>query len=286
LTNIFSILLIFSQIFFLIIKKKKIYSLSSIISIFFWYIIDYKYISSIFEKSLKVFNISDTINLHFLVGYYFNIYFGGVFLGGLILIFSLFYLKNIKKIINDNILFCIISIFITYFAPVIYSIIKNPILRPRYIIFIVPIIIIYFCYIIFKIEEKFIKKIFISVVIISSLINIFHFKPIIFKPDSYSAIKVIANSNNKFLLIKPDSNYFYNYFTNLSFAKKEEIIFINKNQILDKNFFWSICLNNPRFATNYRTDDKNCLLNPYYKSHKIFEIKKVPDYILILYKKN
>jgi uncharacterized membrane protein len=286
LTNIFSILLIFSQIFFLIIKKKKIYSLSSIISIFFWYIIDYKYISSIFEKSLKVFNISDTINLHFLVGYYFNIYFGGVFLGGLILIFSLFYLKNIKKIINDNILFCIISIFITYFAPVIYSIIKNPILRPRYIIFIVPIIIIYFCYIIFKIEEKFIKKIFISVVIISSLINIFHFKPIIFKPDSYSAIKVIANSNNKFLLIKPDSNYFYNYFTNLSFAKKEEIIFINKNQILDKNFFWSICLNNPRFATNNRTDDKNCLYNPYYNSHKILEIKKVPDYILILYKKN
>lgn len=286
LTNIFSILLTFSQIFFLIIKKKKVYSLSSITSIFFWYIIDYKYISSIFEKSLKAFNISDTINLHFLVGYYFNIYFGGVFLGGFVLIFSLFYLKNIKKIINDNILFCIISIFITYFAPVIYSIIKNPILRPRYIIFIVPIIIIYFCYIIIKIDEKFIKKIFISVVIISSLINIFYFKPIIFKPDSYAAIKVIANSNNKFLLVKPDSNYFYNYFTNLSFAKKEEIIFINKDQIIDKNFFWSICLNNPRFATNYRTDDKNCLLNPYYKSHKIFEIKKVPEYILILYKKN
>ena len=76
LANIFAILLIFSQFVFLIIKKKKINSISAIISIFFWYIFDFKYISSIFEKNLKVFNISDTVNLHFLVGYYFNIYFG------------------------------------------------------------------------------------------------------------------------------------------------------------------------------------------------------------------
>ncbi len=286
LTNIFAILLIFSQFFFLIIKKKKIHSVSAIISIFFWYIFDFKYITSIFEKSIKIFNISDTLNLHFLVGYYFNIYFGGVFLGGLIIFYCLFYLKNIKKIINDNILFCIISIFITYSAPVIYSIIKNPILRPRYIIFIVPIIIIYFCYIIFTIEQKFFKKIFIFTIIVSGLINIFQFKPIIYKPDTKAAIKLIANSNNSFLLIRSDNNLFYNYFINLSLAKKKNIIFINEKQILDKNFFWSICLNNPRFATNDRTDDKNCLLNPYYKSHKILKITRVPDYILILYKKN
>ena len=145
----------------------------------------------------------------------------GIFLGGFVLFFCFFFLKNIKKIINDNILFCIISIFITYFAPVIYSFVKNPILRPRYIIFIVPIIIIYFCYIIFKYEGKFVKKIFISIVIISSLINIFQFRPIIFKPDTQAAIKLIANSNNKFLLVKTDSNFFYNYLTNLSFAKKK-----------------------------------------------------------------
>ncbi len=284
MTNIFSILLICSQLFFLVIKK-KIYSIFAIISILFWYIIDYKYISTIFEKSSKVFNISETINLHFLVGYYFNIYFGGVILGGLILAFCLFYLKNIKKIINDNILFCIASIFITYFVPVIYSVIKNPILRPRYIIFIVPIIIIYFCYIIFKLKKKFFQKILIFIVIVGTLINFFQFKPIIPKPDTKAAIKLIANSNNSFLLIKSDNNLFYNYFVNLSLAKKKKLIFINKNQILDKNFFWSICLNNPRFATNDRTDDKNCVLNPYYKSHTILEITRVPDYILTLYKK-
>jgi hypothetical protein len=194
-------------------------------------------------------------------------------------------LKNIKTIINDNILFCILAIFITYFIPVIYSVLKNPILRPRYIIFIVPIIIIYFCYIIFKLEKKFIKNIVISIVVAYSLINIFQFKPIIFKPDTKAAIKLISSSNNKFLLVKSENDLFHNYLINLYLVKKENINFINTNQILKTNSFWSICLNNPRFATNSRSDDKNCLLNPYYKSHKILEIKKVPDYILILYKK-
>lgn len=287
LTNIFSILLIFSQIIFLIFKKNKqtIYFISALVSILIWYIIDYKYIYSIFEKSLKIFNIADTINLNFLIGYYFNIYFGSIILGGLILIFCFFYLKNIKKILNENILFCIIAIFVTYLVPVVYSVLKNPILRPRYIIFIVPIIIIYFCYIIFKVEKKFIKNVVIFFVMSYSLINIFQSKPIIFKPDTEAALKLISNSNNKFLLIKSENDLFYNYLNNLYLIKKKNINLINNNQILETNFFWSICLNNPRFATNSRTDDKNCLLNLHYKSHKILEIKRVPDYMLILYQK-
>lgn len=287
LTNIFSILLVFSQIIFLLFKKNKkiIYFIYALVPVLISYIIDYKYISSIFEKSLKLFYISDTINLHFLIGYYFNIYFGSIILGGLILIFCFFYLKNIKKILKDNIFFCIITIFVTYFVPVIYSVLSNPILRPRYIIFIVPIIIIYFCYIIFKIEKKFIKNVIIFFVIAYSLINIFQSKPIILKPDTEAALQLISNSDNKFLLIKSENDLFYNYLINLYLIKKRSIKLINNDQILKTNFFWSICLNNPRFATNSGTDDKNCLLNPYNKSHKILEIKRVPDYMLILYKK-
>jgi len=283
LTNIFAILLIFSQFFFLIIKKKKIQSISAIISFFFWYLLDFKYISSIFEKSYS-FNISDTINFNFLVGYYFNIYFGNIFLGGLILFFIFINLINLKKF-NSNILFCILCIFVTYVVPIIYSLLKNPVLRPRYIIFIVPIIIIYFSYLTFRIEKKILRNIFLSSVILLSVINNFQFKPIIPKPDTKAAIKLIANSNNSFLFINADSSLINNYFVNLSLAKKKNIIFLNKNQILDKNFFWSICLNNPRFATNNKTDDPSCLFNPFYVSHKIFEIKKVSDYILVLYQK-
>ena len=90
----------------------------------------------------------------------------------------------------------------------------------------------------------------------------------------------------KFLLVKSENDLFHNYLINLYLVKKKNINFINTNQILKKNFFWSICLNNPRFSSNSRTDDQNCLFNPYYNSHKIFKIKRVPDYILILYQKN
>jgi uncharacterized membrane protein len=287
LVNIFFILILLSQLIFLLFKKKKnIYYISIIILFILYCIIDYPYINSIFNKSLT-FNIQNTINYHFLIGYYFNIFFGSIILGGLVIIFCFFYLKNIKKIINNNMLFCIISIFTTYSLPTIYSLIKNPILRPRYIIFIVPIIIIYFAYTVSCINKKFIQNSIIIFVVLFSIIIFFYSKPIIFKPATYAAFTIIANSKSKFLFIKDvKKDYFNNYLLNLSLAKQLNIRFLNNSEILDKDFFWGICLNNPRFATNSKTDDKNCFLNPHSKSHQIFEIIKVPDYVLILYKKN
>jgi mannosyltransferase len=288
LTNIFSILLLFSQFIYLILNKKKIniFFFWTTLAVFIWYIIDCKYIETIFEKVKNDFYISDTVNLHFFIGYYFNIYFGSIFLGGLVLLFCFYNLKNFKKYKDYNISFCIISIFATYLIPVIYSVFKNPILRPRYIIFIVPIIIIYFCFIISKLNIKFIRKIVTFVIIACSVIIIFNPKPIIPKPDTESAIKLIASSDIKFLLIKTKNELFYNYFVNLLLAKKKYINFINDDQISDKKNFWIICLNNPRYSTNLKADDPNCLLNSYYKTHKILEIKKVSDYILMLYQKN
>lgn len=285
LTNIFFVLLLFSQVIFLILRKKINYIIPAAISFIIWFIIDLRYISSIFEKDLKAFNISDTINFNFLVGYYFNIYFGGIFLGGLILFFCMLYLKNIRKIINTNIFFLIITIFITYFIPIIYSFLKNPILRPRYIIFIVPIIIIYFCHTLLKFDFKYIKNLIIIIVSTLSLLSNFQSKEIIPKPDTQAAINLITKSNNNFLLIRSEDTLFYNYLVNLSDVKKS-INLVDVNQILDKQFFWSICLNNPRFATNSKNDDIICLLNPYSETHKILEIKRVPDYILTLYEKN
>jgi uncharacterized membrane protein len=288
LTNIFFILIVFSQLVFLLINKNRkfIYYISIIVIFFLYCIIDYQYINYIFKKSLT-FNIQNTINYQFLIGFYFNIFFGSIFFGGIILIFCFFYLKNIKKIINNNILFCIISIIITYSLPTIYSLVKNPVLRPRYIIFIVPIIIIYFSYIISTFNKK-IKNTVIVFITLFSTIIFFYSKPIIFKPDTNAALKIIGESKNKFLFIKKknDNDYFYNYLTNLSLAKKLDIIFIGDNEILNKKFFWGICLNNPRFQTNYKVDDKNCFLNSHSKSHKISKIIRVPDYIMVLYKKN
>ena len=69
-----------------------------------------------------------------------------------------------------------------------------------------------------------------------SLINIFQSKPIIFKPDTEAALKLISNSDNKFLLIKSENDLFYNYLNNLYLIKKKNIKLINNNQIIKTNF--------------------------------------------------
>jgi uncharacterized membrane protein len=288
LTNIFFVLIVFSQFFFLLSKKKKniIYYVSIIIILILSAVANYQYVNSVLDKTL-VFNIQKTINFNFLIGFYFNIYFGSVFLGGLIIVMILLSLRNIKIIINNNFLFCIISIIITYSLPAIYSLLKNPILRPRYIIFIVPIIILYFAYTVSQIDKKFIKKSIVTFFVLLSIVILIYSGPIIYKPETTTALNIIAQSGNKYIYAKKigEKDYFYNYLTNLYLAKKLQIVFINKDKIQNKKFFWEICLNNPRFENNYKTDNQNCFLNAHSKSHKISKSERVPDYILVLFEK-
>lgn len=111
--------------------------------------------------------------------------------------------------------------------------------------------------------------------------------PIIYKPETTTALNIIAQSGNKYIYAKKigEKDYFYNYLTNLYLAKKLQIVFINKDKIQNKKFFWEICLNNPRFENNYKTDNQNCFLNAHSKSHKISKSERVPDYILVLFEK-
>jgi hypothetical protein len=272
----------------LLSKKNKniIYYICIIIVLILSTAANYQYVNSVLEKTSAL-SIQKTINFNFLIGFYFNIYFGSVFLGGLTLVIILLSLKNIKKIIFNNFLFCIISIVITYSLPVIYSILKNPILRPRYIIFIIPIIILYFAYTVTQIDKKFIKASIVTFFVLLSIVLLFYSRPIIYKPDTTTALNIIAQSGTKSIYVKKieEKEYFYNYLINLYLAKKLQIVYINEDKIKNEKFFWEICLNNPRFESNSKIDNQNCFLNPYYKSHKISKLERVPDYILVLFEK-
>ena len=287
-TNIFFILIVFSQLIFLLSKKNKniIYYICIIIILILSTAANYQYVNSVLENT-SAFSIQKTINFNFLIGFYFNIYFGSIFLGGLTLVIILLSLKNIKKIIYNNFLFCIISIVITYSLPVIYSLLKDPILRPRYIIFIIPIIILYFAYTVTQIDKKFIKTSIVTFFVLLSIVLLFYSRPIIYKPDTTTALNIIAQSGTKSIYVEKigEKDYFYNYLINLYLAKKLQIVYINKDKIKNEKFFWTICLNNPRFGNNSKIDNQNCFLNPYHKSHKISKLERVPDYILVLFEK-
>ena len=82
----------------------------------------------------------------FFINFHFRSFFGSIFLGGLFLIvFTLTFLKNIKIIIfqnkKENLIFYII--FSSYFLTLIYTFFKASIMSPKYVLFILPLILIW-----------------------------------------------------------------------------------------------------------------------------------------------
>ena len=65
-------------------------------------------------------------------------------------------------------------------------------------------------------NKNFIKNSTIAFIILLSIIIFFNSKPIIFKPDTNAALRIISESKNKFLFIKDSKkDYFNNYLLNL-----------------------------------------------------------------------
>ena len=289
LVNIFFMTIVLSYLIIIILNKKNyIYYLVPFLIILIYLFLDFQFISNTIYR-VNSYTINDTLSVHFVLGYYFNIFFGSVYYGGIILLslvfLTLYLRKNIYK--NTMLIFFIISIFLTYFLPIIYSFLKDPILRPRYIIFIVPIIIIYLSYLVSIIKNEKIKEKIFLILILFGFCNIFLYDKIIHKPETIKALKVINFSNSKNVVYTEHHfvNFHTNYFMRYNFAKKNGIKFINEETIKNYTYFWQLCLNNPRFAVVIREDNPICLKNNFADTHHIVESFKVPDYIVNLYKK-
>jgi hypothetical protein len=151
LTMNFSIIVIFSQFIFLLFKKKyflNFFAYMSIMMILFVFLNFAHIEKQFFLIANPNFDVTAIKSLTFTTFYdiFFRYYFGSRVSGIIVLIFLIYlifreiYEKKIK--INENILFLLILLFFTYLIPVVFSIFISPILLPRYIIYVVPIIII------------------------------------------------------------------------------------------------------------------------------------------------
>ena len=137
-----------SQILFLLIQKYLNKSKNNLIislvilSIFLYFIFNFDYFV---ERSLNRDYHFAKLKLNFFILYYFNTFFGSVFFGSIFFVLCIFFLfRQRKLIIKDEILlYCFISIILTYSMVIISSIFVTPIAAPRYIIFIIPIILIF-----------------------------------------------------------------------------------------------------------------------------------------------
>lgn len=260
---------------------KKFFFIFSII-LFLYIIINFDYLIYHLNRDSHY----TTLKNSFFYSFHFRSFFGSIFLGGLfLLIFSFYFFKDFKKnLFSDNklsLLFYIICS--SYLLTILYSIFKAGVISPKYIIFILPLIIIW---IVKKIETSKLKSYLFLLILISSVFNIFlnFFKNPIERPPFKTLINVINSSDTK-EVVMDESIVVYNVYKNYYNFKKSNLSLnrIDTNKLPNK--FWFVCLNNPRFAVGKEKlpIEEKCKVFDNDRKYKKLDQYVIKDFYVIKY---
>ena len=276
--------IIISQILFSGLKKNYDLALIVLLSIILYFIFNYDYF---IVKSSNFSHHFASLKLNFFIGYFFNIFFGSIFFGSIFLIFFVYFLiKNFKKFLNnDSILFSILVIATTYLMVILSSLFVVPIAAPRYIIFIIPFILIFLFLNIFIFEKK---RIFVYLFFIISFINIsinYNSHPIA-KPKIDEMLKIVKKFNGNYIHIVPQDKLFLHYISTVKNIKNFKIIY--EDNIKDEKIlsFTLICLNNPKFAFGDHNMKINSLCLNTYLNYNEERMIIFDDFVIRNFKKN
>ena len=262
--------------------EKKIFLL--FIFIFFAYVIlNFDYLKFNLARDFHY----TTLYPSFFYNYHFRSFFGSPILGGFyLIIFTFLLIKNIKKIIFLNkkenlIIYIILS---TYILTLGYTFSRASIMSPKYVIFVLPLIIIWICIELEKFKQNKIIKLFFGFLTIFFCILEINNSPIK-RPPTNEALKIIKADNSKHITTI-ESNVFNNYLSTKEIFIKENFVLLDDTIKYPDNIknFWFICLNNARFAvgeTNNLNIQEKCK-NFKTNNNNFKEIKtiKINDFIL------
>ena len=245
----FTILILISELMFLSIydfRNKKITYINYFIffAIFATYlIIEHNYFLSLFNYSPPEFFVKNP-NIDFLGNFYFSRFFGSKIMGVIYLfIFVFLLIKNINKIFNNKFyLFLFILFILTYAIPITYGYIFNPVLQDKYIIFVlIPIILLISC-LVYELQNKKLKNLFIILIFISSITNQFFeiYNDNIDKPDFKKMVNILNKEEVKNIgIITVDKLHPYMVDVNHKDIFKERKIiknYLKQFDSLNKNF--------------------------------------------------
>ena len=252
-TNPFSLIIFFSQIFFIfykyfLFKESYIQFYISVLFICIFYLLfNYDYILS--QISFNNYELSSDI-INVLDGLYFPRFFGSKIMGYFYLILLLFLIiKSWKKIFleNNSYLFFLTIIFFSYSIPLMYGILKTPVLHDRYIIFIlIPIFILISCLLI-DLRNNYLRRILISLLVLltvgNHLIEIFE-RPKT-KPEFNFVFEQIKKSNNNNVVLynpRGTSILIMNYLKNIQPSIEKELNFYEYKSFNENIYsFWFLC---------------------------------------------
>tara|TARA_B100000941_G_scaffold287589_1_gene263017 strand:- start:767 stop:1318 length:552 start_codon:yes stop_codon:yes gene_type:complete len=151
-------------------------------------------------------------------------------------------------------------LFLSYFIPLIYGYFLEPIIFPKYIIFVLISIILLISILIFLIENQNLKNFLIIFLILLNLgnhltestVKQFFYEREKFKPDFDTAFKIIeSSSTNKVIFFREKSNSQDQDFNEIVFTNYIKVISSNQNYKINlfrtnnlKNYkgkIWNIC---------------------------------------------
>jgi 4-amino-4-deoxy-L-arabinose transferase-like glycosyltransferase len=292
----FSLTIFFGKYTYILINikhfKKNIFKFILIFFLIkiFYLVINHEYLIYMTNKKEHYTNLF----LGFFYSYHFRSFFGSISLGALFLsTFGYLLINYFKKLKNINLLkydfLILIIILSTYLLTIIYSILRAGVISPKYVIFILPIIIIWIITNLNTINIKF-KNYYLGFLVCCTFINtiINFYNTPIQRPELNKALISIANSGVPNILINEDI-----VVTNAIKTSKKINLYnlnlLNINEIKESNinFFWFLCLNNPRFAhgNEILPIEKKCnFLENDYKFEEVTKID-IKDFILKKYKK-
>lgn len=265
-----------------LIKNKRIYDFKLLIFIliFITYVIlNLEYLKFNLSRDFHYTNFSET----FFYNYHFRSFYGSILVGGIfLLIFGSFLILKLKELILENVrenilLYIILS---TYLLTIMYSYFKASIMSPKYVIFILPLIIIWLIIKISKSKFSNFLLIFLTLISIVNLKNISKYT--MERPETKLALEKIVNINNSNLIFTKEKEVFQNYLKTKKIFYESNLTLIKLNEIEVGQKFWFFCLNNPRFAYgNQKLEiSKKCLKLNDENNYKILNQFEFPDILL------
>lgn len=270
INHIFFGIVILAQFLFLLNffndkNKIKFLTINFIVLAFIYIILMYPFL--IKNLSSNSFWISQ-VKISFFTDYFFPRFFGSKIMGFLYLFTLIFLIIKSKELIfkskslNQLLFILLIS---AYIFPLIYGLIKIPILVDRYIIFVITPIVLLISILIFKQTKKlkfFLIVIICSATFINNYIELFERKNS--KPEFNKSLNEISkNPKGKIQILTDDENareWVLNYLQNIQYSKYENFEYFDYKGTINQDFFWSICY----LPLNSFNCEKN-LINTNYK---------------------
>ncbi len=285
----FALIIFFSSIAYLslqYIKKREKYLFIHLINILIFAFAYYFYFTSFLSASAETrgeYFWMTNPDIGFYTNFFFSSFFGSRLMGVLFLVLLIALLiKNYKKIKNvEPSSLLVIIIFLSYFLPILFGYIYEPLLVNRYIIFVlIPVLIIISTFI-YNLKNNFFKNLIIFLTILATIGNHFTeqtFKQffnerVVSKPQYTEALIFINNSEYKNYILKAEKmknkkatiDAVNHYITYLSEKNKLNVKFIPDQEMDKIRFLWHLCFQD--------FNGKNCKVGDVKKEFKVIEKK-------------